>query len=66
VAHTILVIAYHILSRGATYEELGGDYFDCRTGPRRSSSTDWPNALRDWATKSSSRSRRPDWRGSFS
>lgn len=30
-AHTILVIAYHILSRGATYQELGGDYFDRRT-----------------------------------
>jgi len=31
VAHTILVIAYHILSRGVTYEELGGDYFDRRS-----------------------------------
>ncbi|HSW10699.1 MAG TPA: hypothetical protein VLK32_07315 [Bacillota bacterium] len=30
-AHTILVIAYYILSRGATYEELGGDYFDRRS-----------------------------------
>lgn len=31
VAHTILVIAYHILSRGTTYQELGGDYFDRRS-----------------------------------
>jgi len=31
VAHTILVIAYHILSRGTTYRELGGDYFDRRS-----------------------------------
>jgi len=30
VAHTMLVIAYHILSRGTTYQELGGDYFDRR------------------------------------
>jgi transposase len=27
VAHSILVSAYHILERGHTYEELGGDYF---------------------------------------
>lgn len=28
VGHTILVIAYHILKRHTSYEELGGDYFD--------------------------------------
>lgn len=28
VAHTILVIAYHVLSEGCEYRELGGDYFD--------------------------------------
>ena len=28
VAHSILVAVYHILSRGETYRELGGDYFD--------------------------------------
>lgn len=28
VAHTILVIAYHILKEKRPYEELGGDYFD--------------------------------------
>jgi len=28
VGHSILVIAYHILCRRASYEELGGDYFD--------------------------------------
>jgi transposase len=27
VAHSILVIIYHILERGTPYEELGGDYF---------------------------------------
>jgi transposase len=27
VAHSILVIAYHLLERGTPYDELGGDYF---------------------------------------
>jgi transposase len=30
VGHTILVIAYHLLSRGTDYEDLGPDYFDQR------------------------------------
>lgn len=30
VAHSILVIAYHILRDGTEYRELGGDYFDKR------------------------------------
>jgi transposase len=30
VAHSILVIAYHMLQRGTAYVELGGDYFDKR------------------------------------
>ena len=30
VAHSILVIAYHLLSRQTTYRELGADYFDRR------------------------------------
>ena len=30
VGHTILVIAYHLLVRGSSYEELGGTYFDER------------------------------------
>jgi transposase len=30
VAHTILVIAWHVLKAGATYQELGGDYFEQR------------------------------------
>ncbi len=30
VAHTILVIMYHILKNGTTYRELGGNYFDER------------------------------------
>jgi len=28
VAHTMLIIAYHILKRGCPYQELGADYFD--------------------------------------
>ena len=27
-AHSILVIAYHVLRDGQSYRELGGDYFD--------------------------------------
>jgi hypothetical protein len=30
VAHSILVIAYHLLKRGTEYIDLGGDYFDRR------------------------------------
>jgi transposase len=30
VAHSILVIAYHLISRKEDYRELGGDYFDKR------------------------------------
>lgn len=30
VGHSLLVIAYHLLSRRASYRELGGDYFDGR------------------------------------
>ena len=30
VAHSILVIAYHMLRNGTEYYELGGDYFDRR------------------------------------
>jgi transposase len=30
VAHTILVITYHLLSRQTTYEDLGANYFDDR------------------------------------
>ena len=28
VGHSILVIAYHLLSKRASYQELGGGYFD--------------------------------------
>jgi transposase len=31
VAHSILVIAYHLLKQGRTYQELGADYFDRRS-----------------------------------
>ncbi len=30
VAHTILVIAYHLLARNTTYSDLGPDFFDRR------------------------------------
>ena len=30
VAHSILVIAYHLLRRGVDYEDLGPNYFDER------------------------------------
>lgn len=30
VGHSLLVIAYHMLSRKTSYQELGGDYFDRR------------------------------------
>jgi transposase len=30
VVHSILVIAWHLLSTGATHTDLGGDYFDKR------------------------------------
>ncbi len=34
VAHSILVIAYHILKEGTTYRDLGHDYFDQRDTAR--------------------------------
>jgi transposase len=34
VGHTILIIAYHLLRRNVTYEDLGPHYFDERERPR--------------------------------
>ena len=34
VAHTILVIAYHLVEEGTTYRELGASYFDARDRER--------------------------------
>jgi transposase len=34
VGHTILVIAYHLLKRGTTYDDLGADHFDTRDAER--------------------------------
>jgi transposase len=34
VAHTILLIAYHLLKDGGSYEDLGSDYFDQRNRQR--------------------------------
>jgi transposase len=30
VAHSVLVIAYHVLDQGVPYQELGDDYFQQR------------------------------------
>jgi transposase len=35
VAHSLLTVIYHVLSRGAFYEELGADYFDRRRPEQR-------------------------------
>jgi transposase len=35
IAHSILVIAYHVLAREQDYQELGGDYFTRRSDPQR-------------------------------
>ncbi|MDP8921636.1 MAG: transposase [Chloroflexota bacterium] len=31
VAHSILTVIYHVLTRGVPYEDLGADYFDRRS-----------------------------------
>jgi transposase len=36
VAHSILTIVYHMLSRREPYRELGGDYFDRRNVEQQS------------------------------
>ncbi len=35
IAHSVLVIAYHVIARGQEYQELGGDYFTRRLDPER-------------------------------
>jgi transposase len=35
VAHSILVIAYHVIDTGKCYQNLGGDYFAKRVDPER-------------------------------
>ncbi len=35
VGHSILVIAYHMLYQRASYNELGGDYFDRQNTEKR-------------------------------
>jgi transposase len=34
VAHAILVVVYHLLTRQTTYHELGDDYYDRRHAER--------------------------------
>ena len=35
VAHSLLVVIWHVLSTGARFEDLGNDYFDGRRDPER-------------------------------
>ena len=35
VAHSVLVIADHVLAQGVAYQELGGDYFQRRHSAER-------------------------------
>ena len=35
VAHSLLVVVYHVLAQRADYRELGGDYFDCQHQARQ-------------------------------
>jgi transposase len=35
VAHAIIVAAWHLLTTGETYQDLGGDYFETRRDPQR-------------------------------
>lgn len=35
VAHTMLVIVWHVLAGGVAYHELGGDFFTRRLDPER-------------------------------
>jgi transposase len=35
VAHSILVIVYHVIDTGKPYQNLGGDYFAKRVDPER-------------------------------
>jgi len=41
VAHTLLVIAYHLISRKTTYQELGHDYFERRDKAAVAASASW-------------------------
>jgi len=58
VGHSILVVAWHLLTTGAVYQDLGADYFERRNPPERQArrhlaqlralgwtSTDTPNGL---------------------
>lgn len=53
VCHSILVIAWHLLSTGETYTDLGGDYFDKRRTSTAYQSACSPNS-KPWTTASPS------------
>jgi hypothetical protein len=57
VAHSILVIAYHLIRRQEPYHELGGDFFD--DSIPKSQRAGWSSAWSDWAFRSPSSSLNP-------
>ena len=58
VGHSILVIAWHLLSTGETYNDLGGDYFDKRRNSQPPANADSSPSSKPWATTSPSNPRR--------
>ncbi|MGH8902727.1 MAG: hypothetical protein ACRDYA_13880 [Egibacteraceae bacterium] len=54
VAHSILVIVYHVLSTQQAYQDLGGDYFVRRVDPQA--------RARQWSHSWSSSGTRSPWR----
>jgi hypothetical protein len=51
VAHSILVIAWHLLSTGQPYSDLGADG-SCSATPARPTATAWSASWSAWATRS--------------
>ena len=50
-AHSILVIVWHLRSRGEPYSDLGADYFVKRQ-TIRPTATGWSDNWSAWATRS--------------
>ena len=44
VAHSVLVIAYHVLDQGVAYQELGDDYSSSATPPNTTSGSSSANS----------------------
>jgi transposase len=60
VAHSILVIAYHVLDQGVAYQELGDDYFSSATPPNATSGSSSVNSSGSVTRSPSTPSRQPD------